>query len=75
MLWQPTKGTRVFKLMNIRTGEVQVLDSNSTILDEVVIKLIETKYKTYEVFDDGEFLSNCETTRELYENVNPEDYF
>ena len=75
MLWQPTKGTRVFKLMNIRTGEVQVLDSNSTILDDVVIKLIETKYKTYEVFDDGEFLSNCETTRELYENVEQDDYF
>lgn len=56
-LTQPAENTRVFKIMNIRTGEVRVLQYNRTNeINDIMTRILESKYKKRDVVDDADFV-------------------
>ena len=58
-LWKMTSiETKVFKLMNIRTGEVQTLNAYSSLLDDIILMIISTKFKKPIVKTDEEFIAS-----------------
>ena len=54
---------KIFKLYNIKTGEIQELDATDEELDYIVISLLQGKYEKNQKVDDDEFVSTC--TRSL----------
>jgi hypothetical protein len=60
-LWKMThtQETKIFKLMNIRTGEVQTLDAYSSLLDDIILLIIRAKFQKLIVKTDEEFIENC----------------
>jgi len=54
-----TEGTRVFKLVNIRTGETLRLRSNSPFVDEAVRILMDNKYTRLPEVSDAVFVARC----------------
>jgi len=59
-LWKMTHTeTKLFKLMNIRTGEVQTLNAYSTLLDDIILLIIQSKFQKPIVKTDEEFIENC----------------
>ena len=52
-----TKGNRNFKLLNIRTGQVDNLDTTSIYIDEIIKILVENKFGTVSKIDDDAFIS------------------
>jgi hypothetical protein len=59
-------GERVFKLMNVRTGEVYALDTTTNVIDEIMIKIIESKYERVRRLNNVEFIKSCDTSVSLY---------
>jgi len=53
-----TKGTRKFKIMNMRTGEIKELDINSPYIEEIIKILLENKFGKISQNDDNEFINN-----------------
>ena len=47
------------KIMNIRTGEILLLQAEKEVLDHIMILLIESKYGKKEPIPDGDFLEGC----------------
>lgn len=62
-LWQKsclsTQGPRIFKLMNIRTSEVQTLNYDDAIVDQIMIMILKSKYDTRQNMCDSEFVEKC----------------
>ena len=60
-LWKMThtQETKIFKLMNIRTGEVQTLDAYSSLLDDIILLIIRAKFQKLIVKSDEAFIENC----------------
>lgn len=54
-----TEGSRVFKLVNIRTGDVLRLRSNSHLIDEAVRILMDNKYTKLPEVSDAVFVERC----------------
>ena len=52
-------GSRMFKLINMRTGEVQKLDPNSYLIDEAMLILLHNKYDKLPVVSDKDFIDLC----------------
>ena len=52
-------GFREFKLVNIRTGEVHVLDTESHLIEEAVAILLNNKYGVAKKLDDTQFINAC----------------
>ena len=52
-------GSRMFKLINMRTGEVQKLDPNSYLIDEAMLILLHNKYEKLPVVSDRDFVDLC----------------
>jgi hypothetical protein len=52
-------GSREFKIVNIRTGEVWKLDGNSPLLDEAMHILLSNKYSQQNIMGDAEFVKKC----------------
>jgi hypothetical protein len=53
-------------LLNIRTGEKQVLKQDYDKLTQIVVALLMNKYESYEILDDGDFLDKCENLIKKY---------
>ena len=52
-------GSRKFKILNMRTGKVMVLNTESHLIDEVMQVLFENKYGKAPVLSDTEFIERC----------------
>lgn len=62
-LWQQscllTQGPRIFKLMNIKTSEVQTLKYNEEVVNQIMIMILKSKYNTRQNISDTEFVEKC----------------
>jgi hypothetical protein len=58
-------GLRFFRLLNLRTGQIWKLDSNSPFLDEAMRILFENKWAKRDVLSDAAFLKRCADGLEL----------
>jgi hypothetical protein len=52
-------GSRMFKLINMRTGEVQKLDPTSYLIDEAMLILLHNKYEKLPAVSDADFVDLC----------------
>ena len=59
-------GSRGYKILNIRTGEVQQLKYESYIVEEIMNILFANKYKSKEKDDDVVFIEKCNKTAETF---------
>lgn len=48
-----------FKLFNIKTGEIMVLKPDKSVLDTIMVKLLEGKYRKQEIPSTETFLEDC----------------
>ena len=48
-----------FKLLNIRTGEVQTLNHSSPLVDEIMVMILKAKFEKYVPKSDEEFIRDC----------------
>lgn len=55
-------GEKMFKLLNIRTGEVLELEYDSDIVQKIMDILFENKYKSKSKDDDEAFIEKCNNT-------------
>ena len=53
------QGTRIFKIMNIRTAEVQTLQYKGDVIDKIMIMILKSKYSVRETHTDAEFIARC----------------
>lgn len=53
-----TTGTRMFRIMNIKTGEIRRLDAETDQLTEIVVLLLEAKYRRNKVHTDEDFMAS-----------------
>ena len=51
--------SKTFKLLNIRTGEVQRLDHSSPLVDEIMVMILKAKFEKYVPKSDEEFIRDC----------------
>jgi hypothetical protein len=56
-------GSREFKLLNVRTGEVCVLDARSSLLKEAMYILFQNKYAKTDPISDRQFIEKCLSTK------------
>jgi hypothetical protein len=49
----------MFKLINMRTGEVQKLDPTSYLIDEAMLILLHNKYEKLPAVSDSDFVELC----------------
>ena len=52
-------GPRIFKIMNIKTAEVQTLKYNDEIIDKIMLLIFQAKYSKLIVKSDAEFIDKC----------------
>jgi hypothetical protein len=48
-----------FKLLNIRTGEMQTLNHSSTLVDKIMVMMLKAKFEKHVPKSDEEFVRNC----------------
>jgi hypothetical protein len=48
-----------FKLLNIRTGEMQTLNHSSPLVDEIMVMMLKAKFEKYVPKSDEEFVRDC----------------
>jgi hypothetical protein len=48
-----------FRIFNIKTGVILLLDSSKEILDIIVLEILKGKYERYSQKEDSDFLSSC----------------
>ena len=48
-----------YKLLNIRTGEVQTLNHSSPLVDEIMVMILKAKFEKYVPKSDEEFIRDC----------------
>jgi hypothetical protein len=53
-------GKRMFKIFNVRSGEVVLINHTSPIIDEIVAKLLWNKYGRDTRLEDGQFIENLD---------------
>jgi len=56
---EPVDGPRRVACMNIRTGEIRELDTNSYLIEEVMSLLLENRYGQSETLSDAKFIGKC----------------
>jgi hypothetical protein len=66
-------GEREFTLMNVRTSEVYTLDLTTDVIDEIMIKIIESKYERVRRLNDCEFIKSCNDSVSLYASFEDSD--
>jgi len=57
---------RSFYILNIRTGEKQILQSSNDNLTRIVITLLRNKYEDIEVMNDEQFIALCKNNMQKY---------
>lgn len=60
--YEGSYGSRVFKLLNVRTGEVCVLDTTSPLVKEAMYILFQNKYAKTDPISDRHFIDKCLST-------------
>jgi hypothetical protein len=50
---------REFKIFNIKTGELLLLDANLEILDKIIVSLLSGKYEVHLPPEDSDFIDDC----------------
>jgi hypothetical protein len=59
-LWQMTTDEeKQFKLFNIKTGEIYLLEATDEEIDSIMLALLKGKYEKTERITDEQFLKNC----------------
>jgi len=59
-LWQMTTDEeKQFKLFNIKTGEIYLLEATDEEIDSIMLALLKGKYEKTERITDEQFLNNC----------------
>lgn len=58
-----------FKIFNIRTGEIRLLECDKTVLDDIVISLLRGKYEDCEKKPDADFVESCVKVFTDYNNT------
>jgi len=64
-----SESPRDIYILNIRTGEKQVLKENYEKLTQIVVALLMNKYESYKTMDDDEFQNKCKTLIKKYEST------
>ena len=59
MTCKEAQGPRIFKIMNIRTSEVQTLQYKPEIIDKIIVMILKSKYNVRHLYDDNEFIQKC----------------
>ena len=59
MILEPDEPQRQFKLLNIRTGEMQTLNHSSPLVDEIMVMILKAKFEKYVPKSDDEFVRDC----------------
>ena len=54
-----------YKLLNIRTGEVQTLNHSSPLVDEIMVMILKAKFEKYVPKSDEEFIRDCFEKKEI----------
>lgn len=70
MLLEKKMGPRKCNLLNIRTGELQVLNYNSPLINEIMIHIIQSKFKILEAIDSATFLEKCNRDISIFEDTD-----
>ena len=60
------ENARTFYILNIRTGEKQVLKSNNDDLTRIIVTLLRNKYNDVKTINDEEFLILCNKIVQKY---------
>ena len=60
--YEGSYGSRTFKLLNVRTGEVCVLDTSSPLIKEAMYILFQNKYAKTDPVSDRQFIEKCLST-------------
>ena len=56
-------GSRAFKLLNVRTGEVCIIDATSSLVKEAMYLLFQNKYAKTDPISDKHFIEKCLSTK------------
>jgi hypothetical protein len=62
--------SRVFRLLNIRTGEMYELNDDDDKIQKVIDLLIENRYEKIITISDKEFIESCLKMKDRYRNVS-----
>jgi hypothetical protein len=62
-------GERIFRLLNIRTGEMYELKRDDVLVNEVMDLLIENRYEKLICISDEEFVKICLDTKKEYREL------
>jgi hypothetical protein len=57
---------RSFFILNIRTGEKQILQSSNDNLTRIVVTLLRNKYEDIELLSDEQFIELCKRNMQKY---------
>ena len=63
------EGPRIFKIMNIRTAEVQTLVYKTDIINKIIVLIIKSKYTIKNPYSDDIFIARCMEISSRYNNV------
>lgn len=63
------EGPRIFKIMNIRTAEVQTLVYKTDIINKIIVLIIKSKYTIKIPYSDDIFIARCMEISSRYNNV------
>jgi hypothetical protein len=50
---------KIYKIFNIKTGEILRLDATMDELTEIVVAILKSKYGDKTEINDGDFIENC----------------
>jgi hypothetical protein len=71
--YESYEGPRQFKILNMKSGELHLLDSRYPLINRVMDLLFENKYADQKHLSDNEFIEKCLTTRKdvdfIYRNA------
>lgn len=68
-------GTHKYRILNIRTGEVQELKYQDYIVDEIMELILINKYDSKTKDNDEKFLEKCTKIRDKYNDAYDDDVF
>ena len=70
-LWSRNNNTdyRSFKLVNIKTGEIKILNQDTNLIKNVIEVILKNKYGKRQIISDSEFVKKCNTINSDNKNV------
>ena len=59
-------GSKIYKLLNVRTRELGVIKYDPKIIEEIVHIILEKKYGKQKIIPDDEFIKKCNKLRKKF---------